>query len=142
MAGIKSKRKYKRMAKSDRRNQKLWAEGCREGILLPHLGPYTDALAHSIAAERDYLARICAEYNQLIYWRLGDDEEPPLPMPKYDPKHIDDEVLTPEEETQKGKILSSKKHVGIPFSRITFYISSPLYIGNSSLAQISCSQAL
>jgi hypothetical protein len=82
----KKKRSWKHMAKIDRCNLKMWAEGAREGILGPHIPGYTDTL------ERGYHARIS--------WRLGDKEEPELPLPDYDKfvpqetEELDEEELT------------------------------------------------
>src|ERR1700733_12449302 len=75
----------RRMAKVDRQNRKLWAEGCRESILEPHIAPYTDALERGWQHERTYLATVFNHYHALIPWRLPDYEEPPLPLPVYDP---------------------------------------------------------
>lgn len=67
------------MRKADRKNQKLWAEGVREGILSPHIRPYAEALAKSLVEERDYLQCVYCEYHQLIPWHLSDDKEPDFP---------------------------------------------------------------
>ena len=80
----KRSRKWKRVAKKDRRNLKLWAEGARETILKPHIPAYTDALERGWRAERDYLREVCQEFHARISWRLADDEEPDLPLPAYD----------------------------------------------------------
>lgn len=107
-----SKKTFKRMKKRDRRSQKLWAEGCREEILAPHVAPYADALARSHVAERDYIRRVQNEYHQLIPWRLADDDEPPLPLPAYDPNFIaEPEVLTEEESINKSHTISRRNKV-------------------------------
>src|ERR1700761_3203223 len=80
----KKKRTWKRIAKKDRRNLKLWAEGARESILKPHIPAYTDALERGWRAERDYLQVVCNEFHARIPWRLADNEEPELPLPEYD----------------------------------------------------------
>jgi hypothetical protein len=106
------KHSYKRMKMGDRESRKLWAEGCREGILAPHVEPYADALARSCVAERDYIRRVQNEYHQLIPWELPDDEEPPLPLPEYDPKVIMmAEELTAEESEHKSKVVARKNKV-------------------------------
>ncbi|KAH7905084.1 hypothetical protein BJ138DRAFT_1018193 [Hygrophoropsis aurantiaca] len=98
-----------RKSKRDRKNQKLWAEGCRESILAPHIEPYGDALARGWAAERDYLGRVCNEYHALIPWRLEDDEEPDTLLPEYDPSSPPvSEGLTAEEEVEKSKRIKEK----------------------------------
>jgi hypothetical protein len=102
------KRSYRRMEKKDRESRKLWAEGCREGILSPHIEPYADALARSCVAERDYIQRVQNEYHQLIPWQLPDDKEPPLPLPEYDLKIILVEDLTAEESERKSKVVACK----------------------------------
>ncbi|KAJ6624296.1 hypothetical protein B0H10DRAFT_2212724 [Mycena sp. CBHHK59/15] len=81
----KRNRTYKRTAKQDRRNLKLWAEGAREELLKPHIPAYTDALERGWRAERDYLLVVCQEYHAQIPWRLADHEEPEMPLPEYDP---------------------------------------------------------
>ncbi|KAJ6542992.1 hypothetical protein B0H19DRAFT_1268179 [Mycena capillaripes] len=80
----KRKRTWKRIAKKDRRNLKMWAEGARESVLRPHIPGYTDALERGWRAERDYLHDVCKEFHARIPWRLADDEEPDLPLPEYD----------------------------------------------------------
>src|ERR1700683_2862475 len=107
-------RKYKRMNKRDRQNQKLWAEGCREAILAPHIEPYADALARSAVSERDYLHRVLNEYHQLIPWNLPGDEEPPLPLLTYDPRAVaPEEFLTAEEALNKSRSIACKNKVSI-----------------------------
>ncbi|KIM81006.1 hypothetical protein PILCRDRAFT_9052 [Piloderma croceum F 1598] len=102
-------RKYKRMNKKAHQNQKLWAEGCRETILAPHIEPYADALARSAVCEHDYLCRVLNEYHQLIPWNLPDDEEPLLPLPAYDPRPMaPEEFLTDEEALRKSQMISRK----------------------------------
>lgn len=106
------KQKYKRIPKKDRRNQKLWAEGCRETILLPHVEKYADSIRFGWTAKRDYFNRICNEYHTLIPWRLPDDEEPDLPLPLYDinaPPVL--EELTAEEQVARGNHIREKNKV-------------------------------
>lgn len=111
-------KKLRRMEKSERANCKLWAEGCREGILSPHIAPYADTSALSFVAERDYLRHVQNEYHQLIDWRLPDDEEPPLPLPIYDPnKPQVVEHLTDEEQDLKSKTIAKKNDVSRTFTR-------------------------
>lgn len=124
------KRKHKRMAKKDRQNQKLWAEGCREDILAPHIEPYADALKRSYVAERDYMRRIQNEYHQLIPWDLPDDEEPLLPLPEYDP-HLQavEEELTAEEAECKSKTIAKKNkvHLAPSYSHVLLMYFSRLF---------------
>ncbi|KAJ7774630.1 hypothetical protein DFH07DRAFT_952342 [Mycena maculata] len=75
---------WKRVARKDRRNLRLWAEGARESILKPHIPGYTDALERGWRAERDYLQRVCNEFHAKIPWRMADHEDPDLPLPEYD----------------------------------------------------------
>jgi hypothetical protein len=95
----KRKRTWKRIAKKDRQNLKMWAEGARESILKPHIPGYTDALERGWRAERDYIQDVCNEFHARISWRLTDKEEPELPLPEYDPfamaetEELDDEEL-------------------------------------------------
>lgn len=114
---LMGKRKYKRIPKKERRNQKLWAEGCRETILLPHVEKYADSMRFGWTAERDYFNRICNEYHTLIHWRLSDDEEPDLPLPIYDinaPPLV--EELTAEEQVTRGNRIREKNKVSCFFS--------------------------
>ncbi|KAK7050131.1 hypothetical protein R3P38DRAFT_3173191 [Favolaschia claudopus] len=98
----KRKRTSKRVAKKDRRNLKLWAEGAREEILAPHIAAYTDALERGWRAERDYLAEVCKEFHARISWRLTDVEEPDLPLPEFDRLAIPEvEELDEEEKALK-----------------------------------------
>ncbi|KAJ7078635.1 hypothetical protein C8R43DRAFT_1143374 [Mycena crocata] len=83
-ASSKMPRTWKRVAKKDRRNLKMWAEGAREDILKPHIEAYTDALERGWRAERDYLLLVCNEFHARISWRLENYEEPELPLPAYD----------------------------------------------------------
>jgi hypothetical protein len=78
-------RVWKRKAKAERRSNKLWAEGAREDLMRPHIEAYADALQRGWRAERDYLQKVCNEFHARISWRLGDSEEPELPLPVYDP---------------------------------------------------------
>ena len=94
----------------------MWAEGCREDILAPHIEPYADAVGHSFVAERDYIRRVQNEYHQLIDWRLPDDEEPPLPLPVYEPYRIPVfENLTEEEQILKSRTIAKKNEVSYVF---------------------------
>ncbi|KAF7966208.1 hypothetical protein HWV62_39670 [Athelia sp. TMB] len=111
MAGFKelARRRRRRVDKKARKTSRLWAEGCRESILAPHVAPYADALSRSWVAERDYVARVQNEYHQLISWRLADNEEPPLPLPKYDPKlPAPREELSHEEQELKSHTIAKK----------------------------------
>lgn len=107
-------RKLRRMEKSARSNSKMWAEGCREDVLSPHIAPYADASARSFVAERDYVRRVQNEYHQLIPWRTPDDEEPPLPLREYDPHLIPViEDLTDEEQALKSRTIAKKNEVSL-----------------------------
>lgn len=107
-----SKKKSRRIEKSARANSKLWAEGCREDILSPHIAPYADAAARSFVAERDYVRAVQNKYHQLIDWRLPDDEEPALPLRIYDPHLIPVvEHLTDEEQALKSQTIAKKNAV-------------------------------
>ncbi|KAJ7689745.1 hypothetical protein B0H16DRAFT_1752803 [Mycena metata] len=101
-----SNRKRDRIAKKDRRNLKLWAEGARESVLKPHIPAYTDALQRGWRAERDYLTLVCNEFHARISWRLEDHEEPELPLPEYD-KH----ALVPQEELDEEELVRKRLRV-------------------------------
>ena len=108
----RSKRKHRRMAKEDRSNRKLWAEGCRQSILEPHIAPYTDALERGWQHERTYLAKVLNHYHTLIPWRLPDHEEPPLPLPEYDPLAPPVvEQLSDEDLVLQAKVLKERNEV-------------------------------
>ncbi|KAJ7221989.1 hypothetical protein B0H12DRAFT_1241159, partial [Mycena haematopus] len=79
----KRKRVWKKKAKADRRNLRLWAEGARETLLKAHVEGYTDALERGWRAERDYVREVCNEYHARIPWTLEDHEEPEEPLPEY-----------------------------------------------------------
>jgi hypothetical protein len=100
----KRKRTWKRIAKKDRRNLKMWAEGARESILKPHIPGYTDALECGWQAERDYIQEVCNEYHARISWWLDDKEEPELPLPEYDRFAIPQAEELDEEEVQMKRL--------------------------------------
>ncbi|KAJ7278657.1 hypothetical protein C8J57DRAFT_1502502 [Mycena rebaudengoi] len=109
----KPRRRFKRMAKEDRKNLKLWAEGACETILAPHIEGYTDAMERGWRAQRDYTRDVCNEYHVQISWRLPDHAEPDLPLPLYD-KFA---ALPPEELTEE-EMGDKREHVEQLNSRI------------------------
>ncbi|KAK7018521.1 hypothetical protein R3P38DRAFT_2784330 [Favolaschia claudopus] len=100
----KTRKNWKRIAKKDRKNLKLWAEGVRETILRPHIAAYTDALERGWRAERDYVKDVCNEFHALISWRLRDEEEPELPLPEYDPCAIPETEELSDEEMEEKRV--------------------------------------
>jgi hypothetical protein len=108
------KRTWKRVAKKDRRNLKMWADGARESVLKPHIEPYADALERGWRAERDYLREVCNEFHARIPWRLSDHEEPELPLVEYDKfaKHAEEE-LDEEEMTMKRQHIETMNAVSV-----------------------------
>lgn len=107
-----AKRKGKRMAKEDRKNNMFWAEGARQEILDGHIIGYTSALEAGWRQERAYLQLVMKHYHALIDWRLPITEEPPRPLPIYDPAAPEvKEVLTPEEEKAKHDALAYQYEV-------------------------------
>ncbi|KAJ7836178.1 hypothetical protein B0H13DRAFT_2368972 [Mycena leptocephala] len=68
---------------------RLWAEGARETVLIPHIEAYTDALERSWREERAYVQNLALE----------DHEEPELPLPDYDPRALVVPELLDEDET-------------------------------------------
>lgn len=138
-----ARRKYKRMDKATRANAKLWAEGCREEILAPHVALYADALSRSWVAERDYLLLVQNEYHQLISWRLPDDEEPALPLPVYNLSGVSPvEILTDEEQQLKSKTIGQKNKVReAVHSFFTPVLTLLTLSGNSALVEIPRPQA-
>jgi hypothetical protein len=98
-----NRKSKKRVAKEARRNLRLWAEGARENILLPHIEPYADKLERGWREESDYLQIVTNKFHARISWRLADHEEPELPLPSYDPKAVQDEEMLDEEETAEKR---------------------------------------
>ncbi|KAJ7444534.1 hypothetical protein B0H11DRAFT_2249990 [Mycena galericulata] len=96
-------KKKQRIAKENRRNLRLWAEGAREGILDPHIEPYADAMERGWRFERDHFKQVCREFHARIDWRLADHEEPNLPLPPFDPaaELPEPEKLSEEEEARR-----------------------------------------
>ncbi|KAJ7735077.1 hypothetical protein DFH07DRAFT_967307 [Mycena maculata] len=106
-------RVWKRIAKKDRRNLKLWAEGARESILKPHIPGYADALERGWRAERDYIRQVCNEFHAKIPWRLQDHEEPDLPLPEYDEFASPSiEELDEETSAKRARILTMDARIG------------------------------
>ncbi|KAK7042098.1 hypothetical protein R3P38DRAFT_2511411 [Favolaschia claudopus] len=70
------KRQRKRVAREDRKNLRLWAEGARESILTPHLDAYQAALDQGRRQERKFLKSVCREFHARVNWRTKDHEEP------------------------------------------------------------------
>ncbi|KAJ7697300.1 hypothetical protein B0H16DRAFT_1706246 [Mycena metata] len=110
---VKSTRKHKRVAKKDRRNLKLWAEGARKTILKPHIERYTDALERGWRAKRDYLREVCNEFHAQIDWRLEDHKEPDPPLPEYDKF-----AQRPEEELTDEELLFKRNKIETMNARI------------------------
>jgi hypothetical protein len=93
------KRERKRVAKEERQNLRLWAQGAREEVLTPHIEPYTDALERGWREERTYLQTVCNEFHARFNWRLGEYEEPEA-VPDYEPRAPVPEEQLDEEETK------------------------------------------
>ncbi|KAJ6523681.1 hypothetical protein DFH09DRAFT_1329919 [Mycena vulgaris] len=99
----RTKKPRKRVAKENRQNLRLWAEGARETVLTAHIPAYTDALQLGWREERDKLQEICNEFHARISWRLADHEEPELPLPVFDAHAVlPAETLTEEEMKVKA----------------------------------------
>ncbi|KAJ7469883.1 hypothetical protein B0H11DRAFT_1731310 [Mycena galericulata] len=97
-----AKAKRKRVAKENRKNLRLWAEGAREEVLTPHIEPYADALSRGWRQERGYVKKVCNEFHARIDWRLPDWTEPEMPLPSFNPDvRLPSETLTPEEKETK-----------------------------------------
>ncbi|KAJ7018725.1 hypothetical protein C8F04DRAFT_1277241 [Mycena alexandri] len=109
------KRARKRIAKTERKNLRLWAEGARESILKPHIEGYGDALERGWRAEREYHQRVCNEFHAKISWELLDHEEPNLPLPEYDPlAPVDDD----DEENADTQVVAKRERIEILNKRI------------------------
>ncbi|KAJ7436813.1 hypothetical protein B0H11DRAFT_2255890 [Mycena galericulata] len=96
-------KKRQHIAKENRRNLRLWAEGAREEVLNPHIEFYADAMERGWRFEREYFATVCREFHARISWRLKDHEEPELPLPAFDAtaELPAPEKLSEEEETRR-----------------------------------------
>ncbi|KAJ7176156.1 hypothetical protein C8R43DRAFT_1118683 [Mycena crocata] len=96
----KKKRERTWVARGDRKNLRLWAEGVRETILLPHLEGYATAMDEGRRAERKFLRKVCNEFHIRVPWRTQDHEEPVLR--EYDlSKPKEKEILSEEEEVEQ-----------------------------------------
>jgi hypothetical protein len=94
------KRQRSRVPKESRKNLRLWAEGARETILIPHIDSYATALTLGWRQERKYWNGVCKEFHARVSWRTQDHEEPELG--EWDPNTmLPSETLSSEEETQK-----------------------------------------
>lgn len=104
----------KRIAKEDRWNRKLWAEGAREQVLTPHIEAYADALERGHRAERDYRQKVYNEFHACIDWRLEDHEQPPTPLAEYDPEaQLAVEQLSEEEQVRKREKIKDVNEVSV-----------------------------
>ncbi|KAF7353218.1 hypothetical protein MSAN_01509500 [Mycena sanguinolenta] len=102
MGKRKERKPRPRVAKENRRNMRLWADGAREKILRPHLDGYSRARDLGWVAEREYLQKVCNEFHARVDWRLKDHEEPVLRP--FDPNAmIEDEELDEAEEVEQRK---------------------------------------
>ncbi|KAK6966800.1 hypothetical protein R3P38DRAFT_2815716 [Favolaschia claudopus] len=90
------KRSRKRVARENRKNLRLWAEGARETILSPHLEAYQAAKDQGRRQERKILKKICREFHARVSWRVQDHEEPVLK--DWDANTVEDEELLTEDE--------------------------------------------
>lgn len=102
-----TRRNRRNRKKSERGNNKLWAEGLRETILTPHIPLFADAVRKGWSAQRIYLGQVFDEYHFHVPWDLPVDEEPP-PLKPYDPLvYYAEETLT--EELAEERHLARKK---------------------------------
>lgn len=101
MAKPGKKRARRRVPREERRNLRLWAEGARETVLLPHVEAYGEAMERGWIKEREYLQRVCREYHARLDWRLADHDDPGELAP-FDPDAIlpPPEKLAPEDQVR------------------------------------------
>jgi hypothetical protein len=94
---------------------RLWAEGAREKILLPHLDQYAQERDLGWVKERAYLQKVCNEFHSRVDWCLEDHDEPELQA--WDPKEVvEAEQLSDEEEVlrrQRIKLLNKVSHIRV-----------------------------
>ncbi|KAL1724788.1 hypothetical protein EV714DRAFT_240453, partial [Schizophyllum commune] len=103
--GTKSKRKRPVMDKKDRKNNKNWASGVREQILLAHLPKFTQELARGVKYAREYLVKILHEFNFKISYEFPDDVDP-NPVPEYDLENPPPlPALSAEDEVKRAEAL-------------------------------------
>lgn len=118
------------LTQEERHSLKNWANGPRRTVLEPHLEPYAMAKAAGPSRELEYWQQICREYFAVIGWRLGDTEQPPLPLPTYDPLALPiEEKLSEAEAAQKTKRVKelsmvSQRRCSRAFVPITHFASS------------------
>jgi hypothetical protein len=147
MAGTTRRRTrvWKKKAKEERRNNKMWAEGAREDLMRPHVEAYADALQRGWRAERDYLQKVCNEFHGRISWRLQDHEEPDLPLPAYDPFAPPvAEELTDEEKNARHTRIQELNDVRDVTSCDISCLAHPLFllnVANSAVAQVQGARA-
>ncbi|KAJ7038543.1 hypothetical protein C8F04DRAFT_1179561 [Mycena alexandri] len=110
----KSKRCRTRIPKENRNNLRLWAEGTREEVLLPHVEPYADTSERGWRSERKYFQRVCNEYHVRISWRLEDHQEPDLPLLPFDP----DAMLPVPEKLSAAELLQKETRQSLLDGRI------------------------
>lgn len=100
------------MPKEERKNQKLWADGLREDLLMTHFTDY--CRARDSGSRRDcqlVMSKILHHYHAMIPWRLPDHEEPPRPLPQYDPSVVlpEEEDILEEDATRKALYMQAKE---------------------------------
>jgi hypothetical protein len=94
------KRARERIPKAERRNLRLWADGARETILVPHLENFAAACTKGSHDKKAYLQIVCNEFHARVDWRLEDHQEPELTAWTAD-TIITKETLPEEEEKRK-----------------------------------------
>ncbi|KAL1698883.1 hypothetical protein EV121DRAFT_296722 [Schizophyllum commune] len=93
------------MEKKDRKNNKNWASGVREQILLAHLPKFTQELARGVKYAREYLVKILHEFNFKISYEFPDDVDP-NPVPEYDLENPPPlPALSAEDEVKRAEAL-------------------------------------
>ncbi|KAL1657905.1 hypothetical protein GGF50DRAFT_92967, partial [Schizophyllum commune] len=93
------------MDKGERKNNKNWARGAREVILLSHLPRFTQELAKGTKYAREYLVKVLHEFNFKIPYYLVDAKDP-TSIPDYDPENPPPlPTLSPEKELERAEAL-------------------------------------
>ncbi|KAK6969474.1 hypothetical protein R3P38DRAFT_2814299 [Favolaschia claudopus] len=101
MPKTRVKRSRAKVAKENKKNLRLWAEGARELVLKPHIEGYQKAMDKGWRYERKYWKKVCREFHARIHWRTQDHEEPVVRV--WDENQaIEDEEVSPEDEVERS----------------------------------------
>ncbi len=93
-----------RLRKEEQCNDKGWADGARETILLKYIPGYIATWEAGPVTEQEFLLKVIKEFHFYIHWSWSDDKDPEQPLIPYDPSAPPvEEDLTEEEGKRKAK---------------------------------------